>query len=68
VNGFGTAAAVYCDSSYGQSSTPLILSAQSLTDASANQLTMYRSTAAPALKTQISGKTGYASAIAVTEA
>lgn len=67
VNGLGTVGSLFLDSAYGQVATPLVIAPQSLTDAGATQMLQYRSTAAPALKNQFVGKTGYASATAITE-
>lgn len=65
INGFGTVGSMFLDSTYGTISTPLIIAPQTITDANANTMTMYRSTfsSLPATvpRTSFSTSTGYSS-------
>lgn len=69
VNGLGVAGSLYLDSSYGTANVPLILAPQSLTDANANLMTMYRSTAnlpTGTPQTVFSKSVGYATGVTPT--
>lgn len=69
INGLGTVGSLFLDSAYGNANVPLIVAPQSLTDANANTMVMYRNTAtlpAGTPRTTFSRSAGYASGVVPT--